>query len=210
MKQKKFLILIIFLLLLLFGFTKVYGINFELSMIGQDKIGVNQKVQFYANYDMVNDMPEPGQQMGEILGSTDYTNNVIWRSSNNKVAVVDKNGMVTGISTGTAIISAELGSERPAKMEIEVVKDTVSVKNYEIPLAPNNTNTETGISDETNSEDKTYLVNEQEKDLKDQVIPAMQEQSDVTSEIFTNYSKPDFNINHYLKIITALLVIISY
>ena len=137
MKQKRFIIIsIIFILILLSNIVKVYGINFELSITGENKIGVNQQIQFHASYDMINDMPEPGQSAGGIVGSEDYTNKVKWKSSNKKVAVVDNNGIVTGISTGKTTISAELNGEKAATLEIEVVKDIQTDPNT--PIVRNN------------------------------------------------------------------------
>ncbi len=124
--------------LLITGISNVYGVNFELRIMGTDKIGVGEQLQFNAFYDMLNDMPEPGQKSEGIIGGADYTNKVTWKSSNKKVAKVNSNGIVTGVSEGKAIISVEYNGEEPAKMEVEVVKEKQGEEpTYEIPLYPN-------------------------------------------------------------------------
>lgn len=214
MKQKRFIIIsIIFILILLSNIVKVYGINFELSITGENKIGVNQQIQFHASYDMINDMPEPGQSAGGIVGSEDYTNKVKWKSSNKKVAVIDKNGIVTGISIGKTTISAELNGEKVATLEIEVVKDvqneqkTPVVRNNEILEEPNNSNTTTEIVTTKNTEIDNDFENEPEVYLEMQEISDMEEKTDGTDWNIA-YSKPHYYSNHYVIIIIIIIIVV--
>ena len=214
MEQRRFIIIVIIFILvlvLLANIVKVYGINFELSIIGENKIGINQQIQFHASYDMINDMPEPGKSAGGIVGSEDYTNKVKWKSSNKKVAVVDNNGIVIGISTGKATISAELNGEKAATLEIEVVKDiqtepnTPIVRNNEISEEPNNSNTTTEIVTTNNTEIDNDFENESEVFIEPQVITNMEDETDMNNL----YSEPYFYINPYTIIIIVLLGIIA-
>ena len=59
-----------------------------------------------------------------VLEDTDeadaYTGNVVWKSSDENVAVVDENGNVKAIEKGTAIITVENEDEKSAECKIEV------------------------------------------------------------------------------------------
>lgn len=49
----------------------------------------------------------------------EYVNEIVWSSSDTDIATVDENGVVTGVATGTAVITGEIRGV-PATLEITV------------------------------------------------------------------------------------------
>lgn len=100
-----------------------------------------------------------------------YTDQLVWSSSNQAVARVDENGMVTGLAEGTAIITVSNGGAVKATC-------TVTVKKYdpaEKPQQPQKPQTESYISDVNATCGKDSLYYGGNKDKKTQVsvsVPA--------------------------------------
>ena len=62
-----------------------------------------------------------------ITPSDANTSKITWKSSNTSVAVVDQNGYVTGISEGTAVITAESDNGIIAKTKVSVAPSSVPI-----------------------------------------------------------------------------------
>lgn len=126
MKNKKIVLGLVLLIYVLFISTKVNAISFNLDIKGEKTVEINKTIQLKAEYWVGNDMWIPEEPNGGIreLSRDDVTNDSLWSSSNNKIAVVDSNGKVTGISEGTATITAKYEFEsnnfRDATYEVTV------------------------------------------------------------------------------------------
>lgn len=205
MKLKKiFITIALFIIISLINMVNVYGINLELRMEGVKTIGVGQQVQFYAYYDVYNDMPDPfnpNSKPGDLVDEGDnYTEKVIWKSSNNAVATVDSKGKVTGVATGKAIITAELDGETPVKLKVEVVKETqkelkrVSIRSFD--------------NDETFEDEVSPEFQESEEEI---VIEPNIEYSDDYEIVVDPYEESRFEeiMMYQHIIIIALLIIIT-
>ena len=69
---------------------------------------------------------EKGEQetLKSTINPTDATNkNVTWTSSNTKVATVDNNGKVTGVSVGESTITVKTNNNKTATCKVTVVKN---------------------------------------------------------------------------------------
>ena len=69
--------------------------------------------------------------------------NVTWSSSNESVAVVDKNGLVTAKKEGTSIITVKSSNGKESKCEVNVINKAIEVKSIEL----NNKNIEINEND---------------------------------------------------------------
>ena len=112
------------------NFSKIIGIK-----INADKISLNQ-----SNVSM--DEGETKQLTATITPSY-ATEKITWTSSNDEVATVSSNGLVKGVSEGTAVITANCGSVS-AKCTFKITK--VIVNASKITLSTSNLNLEVGTS----------------------------------------------------------------
>jgi hypothetical protein len=60
--------------------------------------------------------------LSAVMKPTNSTDTVKWSSDNNSVATVNKYGVVTGLSEGTATITAKTSSKKKASMNITITK----------------------------------------------------------------------------------------
>lgn len=116
------------------------GSAFKVVGIDRTKKGLIQltcdKVEFNANDDQENEIVDgklyyvritnikpleldQGQSVQITYDSTTGSN-VLFTSNDNSIATVDSNGLVTGLTTGTAIITASLNGS-------EIIKDTIEI-----------------------------------------------------------------------------------
>lgn len=68
-----------------------------------------------------------GQTLQLSANKTPESTEVVWASSDTAVATVSENGLVTGVSAGTATISVSVGSEVKDSIEITVRAYTVDI-----------------------------------------------------------------------------------
>ena len=64
-----------------------------------------------------------------VSGEGPFDDSVTWSSSDNKIATVDDNGVITGIKPGNATISVQAGNLASAKCAVNVIKADIAVKN---------------------------------------------------------------------------------
>lgn len=129
MKIKKVLfIIILFLFILTFCSTVVKAINFEIKVTGRHIVKVNRSVNLNAVFEVYNDLYMPGEPNGGMgkKENRNVTNEVVWTSSNPRIASVDSNGQVTGISSGIVTITANYYGEEESHTII--VFDTIGRK----------------------------------------------------------------------------------
>ena len=72
------------------------------------------------------------QAIPNVSPNSATNKSVTWKSSNTKIAKVDKNGVVTGISAGTCIITATTSNNITASKEITVSPNTIPVEKITI------------------------------------------------------------------------------
>lgn len=129
MKIKKVLfIIILFLFILTICSTVVKAINFEITVTGRHIVKVNRSVNLKAVFKVYNDIYIPGKPNGEMgkKENCNVTNEVVWTSSNPRIARVDSNGKVTGVSSGIVTITANYYGEEESHTII--VFDTIGRK----------------------------------------------------------------------------------
>lgn len=75
---------------------------------------------------------EVGEKLKLTVDLTDYEQNeIIWKSSNSKIATVNKNGLVKAKKIGTAKISATIkGTQHKAECKIKITKSSKDVVHY--------------------------------------------------------------------------------
>lgn len=107
--KKKYLFIILLLTMFLFNLSAVHAINFEMEIKGRHFMGTDKSIQLYAKSKVYNDEAIQGLPNGGLgkVDEEDVTTKTVWISSNPSVAIVDSNGVVTGISTGIVTITAD-------------------------------------------------------------------------------------------------------
>ena len=104
------------------------------------------------------DINQSEQLISEIHGTTEGIV-ITWTSSDENVASVDQNGLVTGISYGTAIITASTNTGKIARCTVRVGVEPTDIKFYgdktSIKVVLNNTRTLVPIVLPENAIDKT-------------------------------------------------------
>ena len=125
MRSLKFVVMIIVFALILMCSTNAYAVLLTLKINGQHSVEVGEKVKLQAIFNSGNESSNNNNDL-EILDEEDNTNDddvtdkAKWISSDESVATVDKNGVVTGVSEGHVVISAEY--EVTSNFEIKVTK----------------------------------------------------------------------------------------
>ncbi len=110
--------------------------SFDSNIKATFKITVNKKVQvqaIYLNYDERTRNVGTSFTLVPTMNPTNATfTDVTWISSNSKIAKVDKNGKVTALKTGTAVITCK-SVDNPKVTASCIVNVTVKTKGVELP-----------------------------------------------------------------------------
>lgn len=115
MRKTKFVATIVIFLLIVMYTINSYAVVSELKIEGEKSIKEGEKVQLKAVYNSYNE-DNPNEK---IEDNTNVTKKALWLSSDETVATVDENGVVTGISKGIVKITADY--EIPAIHELNVL-----------------------------------------------------------------------------------------
>ena len=100
-----------------------------------EKLSFNQK-KYYVKKDGTL------QLIVKVSPSELSSSKFLWKSSDEKVAIVDSNGVIKGISTGTVTITVTSSNGKSTTCIVEVVNDEVSVK--KIQLTPEKSSIDAG------------------------------------------------------------------
>jgi uncharacterized protein YjdB len=115
---------------------KYYGAYYNDTRIGYDFVGNEVKVIDVTVCQIALNAYNKKIRTGEtfqlnLTAPTQYMNGVSWSSTNEAVCTVDESGLVTGVSEGTASVTAiillENGVTKRVKCDIKVVNDVISV-----------------------------------------------------------------------------------
>ena len=128
MRSLKLVAMIIITMFIIMYSTNAYAIVIS----GEQKVGVGEKVnlELYPNSE-----EEVVDDEDSLINNEEIdVAKVKWTSNNESVATVDKDGVVTGISKGNVIISAEYETEK-ANYEMVII-DEENIQTYETTETP--------------------------------------------------------------------------
>lgn len=124
-----------------FGSTTANAMSINFDLLGENEVKVGETITLSAEAWTGNDIYIPGEPNG---GIGEVTRNRVnseskWESSNEAVATVDENGVVTGISEGTVTISAEYLNY--GRLDTATIDITVIPADNPEPVQPSQTST---------------------------------------------------------------------
>ena len=142
MKAKKIIVGLLILVAIIMYATAVKAISLNLDISGEKhflEVGeqVQLKTMYWIGYDIyVPGEPDGGMGRGE---AKDVTKECVWTSSNEQVATVDSNGLVTAKSIGTTQIKADYQNGfRDEEFTITVIGDPEGVELVSISFEDEN------------------------------------------------------------------------
>ena len=141
-------VILTFLLILIFAVNS-YAVVSDLKIQGAEKVKEGETIQLEAIYNSYND-DNPTEK---IEDNTNVTKKALWLSSDETVATVDENGVVTAVSKGIVKITADY--EVPAIHELNVLG-----KNGEEPvMVPPEEEENTVVENKTQTKNTTVTNN---------------------------------------------------
>lgn len=136
MKKPIIRILTLIFVFVCFAPFNAKAIMTSLDISGDKLVYVNQSVNLKASFNMSNDLDNEDQasKNTSLNEFEDVTSKAVWTSSNDSVATVNDQGVVTGLKNGKVTISANY-NDVTASYDITVAEDYNT---------SNNTNTDNG------------------------------------------------------------------
>ena len=121
---KMFMLLFIVTVCLIPFNTKAVMTSLDIS--GNQQVYVNQTVNLKVTFNMSNDLYNENQEDENVSQNNieDVTDKAVWISSNENIATINDEGVVTGIKPGSVTISANYN-------DIEATYDMIVVDNNE-------------------------------------------------------------------------------
>ena len=148
MRKTKIVAMIIIFLLVLMYTINSYAVVADLKIEGEQRVKVGDTIQLEAIYNSFNE-ENPEEKIEE---NVNVTKKALWLSSEDTVATVNDEGLVTGVSMGIVKVTADY--EVPAIYEI-----TVLGENGEEPVFVGIEDEEAKIVEGTESHNNTVATN---------------------------------------------------
>ena len=126
MRCLKFIVMIIVFSLILMFSTNAYAVKSTLKIDGEHSVEVGEKVKLQAIFssgDTSSNADDLDISDEEYNNDDNVTEKAKWVSSDENIATVDKNGVVTGVSEGDVVISAEY--EVTSNFEMKVANTAI-------------------------------------------------------------------------------------
>ena len=157
-----------------FGSSTANAMSINFDLLGETEVKVGETITLSAEAWTGNDIYIPGEPDG---GIGEVTRNRVnsecqWESSNEAVATVDANGVVTGVSEGTVTISAQYMNY--GRLDTATLEITVMPSDNSEPEQPSQTSTPEQPSQASTPEQPSQTSNPEQPSQTSTPVPAQE------------------------------------